>query len=52
MRVDGRGKPLRFRLTAGPKHDLTQVEPWLAGGWGVYVSADKGYEAQGFLLHY
>ena len=49
MSVDGLGNPLRFTLTPGQQHDITQAEALLAGCWSEYVIADKGYDAQQFI---
>ena len=43
--TDALGNPLRWRLTAGQRHDLTQAEPLLAGIATTAVVADKGYDA-------
>ena len=42
MSVDGLGNPLRFTLTAGQRHDITQAEELISGYKGEYVIADKG----------
>ena len=49
--VDGLGNPLRFKLTPGQKHDITQAEMLISGYEGEYVIADKGYDSQGFIQH-
>ena len=49
--VDGLGNPLRFILTGGQQHDITQVEELIAGYAGEHVLADKGYDAQEFRQH-
>lgn len=51
MSVDGLGNPLRFILTGGQAHDVTQAEGLIAGYAGGYVIADKGYDSQGFRQH-
>ena len=48
MTVDALGNPLRFILTGGQKHDVTQAEGLIAGYAGEYVISDKGYDAQEF----
>ena len=48
MSVDGLGNPLRFILTGGHVHDVTQAEVLIAGYESEYVIADKGYDAQRF----
>lgn len=47
--VDGLGNPLRFRLSAGQRHDITQAEALIAGFAFRYVIADRGYAAQDFV---
>jgi transposase len=42
------GNPLRFILTGGQQHDITQAEGLIAGYAGEHVLADKGYDAQEF----
>ena len=49
--VDGLGNPLRFTLTAGHKHDITQAEKLICGYAGEYVIADKGYDSHRFIEH-
>ncbi|CAI8026439.1 Putative transposase for insertion sequence element IS6501, partial [Geodia barretti] len=49
--VDGLGNPLRFTLTAGQRHDITQAEELISGYKGEYVIADKGYDSHGFIQH-
>ena len=51
MSVDGLGNPLRFILTGGQQHDITQAEELIAGYAGEHVLADKGYDAQEFRRH-
>ena len=46
--VDALGNPLRFRLTGGQRHDITQAEDLIAGFSCEYVIADKGYDADDF----
>jgi transposase len=46
--VDALGNPLRFLLTGGQAHDLTQAHELIAGYQSEYVIADKGYDAQPF----
>ena len=46
--VDSLGNPLRFILTGGQQHDITQAEELIAG---YHVLADKGYDAQEFRQH-
>ena len=49
--VDGLGNPLRFILTGGQQHDITQAEELIAGYAGEHVLADQGYDAQEFRQH-
>ena len=49
--VDGLGNPLRFILTGGQQHDITQAEGLIDGYAGEYVLADRGYDSQGFRQH-
>ena len=49
--VDSLGNPLRFILTGGQQHDITQAEELIAGYAGEHVLADKGYDAQEFRQH-
>ena len=51
MSVDGLGNPLRFILTGGQQHDITQAEELIAGYAGEHVLADQGYDAQEFRQH-
>ena len=51
MSVDGLGNPLRFTLTPGQQHDITQAEALISGCRGEYVIADKGYDAQPFIAY-
>ena len=48
MSVDSLGNPLRFILTGGQQHDITQAKGLIDGYEGEYVLADKGYDSQGF----
>ena len=49
MSVDGLGNPLRFILTAGQRHDITQAQSLLEGFPCDYVIADRGYAASDFV---
>ena len=49
--VDALGNPMRFTLTPGQKHDITQAAALLTGYRSEYVIADKGYDAQDFIDH-
>jgi transposase len=47
--VDGQGRPLRLRLTAGQRHDITQA-PALAEGFQYdHLIADGSYAADDFI---
>ncbi len=43
--VDALDNPLRFRLTGGQRHDITQAEDLLVGLSSDYVIADRAYDA-------
>jgi transposase len=47
--VDALGNPLRFTLTAGQRHDITQAKALLAGLDSDFVIADRGYDADDFI---
>ena len=49
--VDGQGRPLRLRLTAGQRHDITQA-PALAEGFEYnHLIGDGSYDADDFIEH-
>lgn len=47
--VDALGNPLRFRLTGGQRHDITQAEDLIADLDFERVIADRSYDAEAFL---
>jgi transposase len=47
--VDALGNPLRFKLTGGQRHDITQAEPLIAECEFDYLIADKSYDADHLL---
>ena len=47
--VDGLGNPLRLRLTAGQRHDITQAQELLEGLDFERLIADRGYAAEHFI---
>lgn len=47
--VDALSNPLRFRLTAGQRHDITQAEALMPSEPFAVLIADKAYEAEPFL---
>jgi transposase len=47
--VDGLGYPLRLRVTAGQRHDITQAPALIKGFHFEYVIADRGYTGQDFV---
>ena len=49
MSVDGLGNPLRFELTAGQRHDITQAQALIDDFDAEYVIGDKGYDSVEFL---
>jgi transposase len=46
--VDALGNPLRFTLTAGQRHDITQADALIDGYESEFVIADKSYDANDF----
>lgn len=50
VNVDGLGNPLRFRLTGGQRHDVTQAEALIADLTFENLIADRAYDADN-LLH-
>ena len=48
MSVDGLGNPLRYILTAGHRHDISQAERLMDGERSEYVIADRGYDSDRF----
>jgi len=46
--ADALGRPLRFILTPGQAHDLTQAHALLEGQTARRVIADRGYDSNGF----
>lgn len=49
MSVDALGNPLRYVLTGGQRHDITQAEELITGFECEFVIADKSYDAADFL---
>jgi transposase len=47
--VDGLGNPLRFRLTGGERHDITQAQALLDGLSFTYLLADRAYDSDALL---
>ena len=47
--VDALGNPLRFILTAGQRHDITQAQALLEGFDFEHLIADRGYAAEDFI---
>jgi transposase len=47
--VDGLGNPLKFSLTGGQRHDITQAAFLIQDLKGEYLMADKGYDADHFI---
>ncbi|HZQ08149.1 MAG TPA: IS5 family transposase [Anaerolineae bacterium] len=43
--TDALGNPLRFRLTAGQSHDVTQAPEWLEDWQRDFVIGDTSYDA-------
>ena len=51
LAVDGQGRPVRFIVTAGQRHDSTQARALLTGLRARYVIADKGYDSQELIAY-
>ena len=49
--VDGLGNPLRFTLTGGHRHDITQAYHLLEGFDFERLIADRGYSAEHFIQY-
>jgi transposase len=49
MAVDALGNPLRWHLTGGEVHDITQGPALIAGFVAQQVIADKGYDSSPFI---
>ena len=49
VNVDALGNPLRFILTAGQRHDVTQAEALIEGYEFEYAIADKAYDSEDLL---
>jgi transposase len=49
MVVDALGNPLRFLLTGGQRHDISQAAALIEAFAADYVIADRGYDADAFL---
>lgn len=49
MTVDALGNPLRWQLTGGEVHDITQGPALIAGYRVQQVIADKGYDSSAFI---
>ena len=49
MSVDALGNPLRFRLTAGQRHDITQAEDLIIDFECEHVIADRSYDSDDFV---
>ena len=49
MSVDGLGNPLRFSLTGGQVHDISQAAQLIDGLQGEYVIADRAYDSTPFI---
>ena len=48
VNVDALGNPLRFTLTGGQQHDITQADTLINGYESEFVIADKSYDADDF----
>ena len=47
--IDCLGNPLRFILTPGQHHDITEAKNLIKGFSGTFVIADKGYDSDTFI---
>jgi transposase len=47
--VDALGNPLRFALSGGERHDITQAQSLVAGLVSDHVIADRAYDADEFI---
>jgi len=50
LATDALGNALRFILTGGQRNDITQAEKLIENLFPDYVIADKGYDADNFVL--
>ena len=50
LAADALGNALRFILTGGERNDITQAEKLIENFCADYVIADKGYDADAFVL--
>jgi transposase len=50
LATDALGNAVRFILTGGERHDITQAETLIENFCADYVIADKGYDSQAFIL--
>lgn len=50
LATDALGNALRFILTGGERHDITQAEQLIENFSADHVIADKGYDAEAFVL--
>jgi transposase len=48
--TDALGNAIRFILTGGERHDITQAERLIENLFPDYVIADKGYDSDKFVL--
>jgi transposase len=51
LTVDGLGNPLRFLLSGGQRHDITQAYHLLEGFDFERLIADRGYSAEHFIAY-
>ena len=47
--VDGLGNPLKFTLSAGQRHEITQAQALVDDIYHTIVVADKGYDSDAFV---
>jgi transposase len=48
-KVDGLGNPLRFILTGGERHEITQAEALLGDQVGDYVLGDRAFDSDDLI---
>ncbi len=48
--VEALGNPVRFILTAGQQAEIQQANPLIEGFSADYIIADKGYDADAFIV--
>jgi transposase len=49
LATNAEGRPVRFHLTGGQPHDVTQAPAFVRGWQPSHVIADKGYDSQALV---